>query len=186
MPDLWTMSDPWSASRHVVAATCIKHHEGFGLEPHFVPKLSLAAVMLLMLVQGAAGTEVALAASSGTTTGLIEHEASSGLTCLLVVQLVVSHFSMIAFACLCVRLRRCRSDIGTQAAEHLKSTKNPPSSATKETAETKFTLPEKMYVTPHGKCVHCDRGCHTLVGCRVVESKRWCSICGPPYLVSKF
>ena len=66
-PDPWTMSDPWSASRHVVAATCIKHHEGFGLEPHFVPKLSLAAVMLLMLVQGAAGTEVALAASSGAT-----------------------------------------------------------------------------------------------------------------------
>ena len=109
-PDPWTMSDPWSASRHVVAATCIKHNEGFGLEPHFVPKLSLAAVMLLMLVQGAAGTEVALAAGR-----LIENEASSGLTCLLVVQLVASHFSMIAFACLCVRLRRCRANFNEGA-----------------------------------------------------------------------
>ena len=45
--------------------------------------------------------------------------------------------------------------------------------------EPKVKMPDKMYVTALGECVHCDENSRGLNGSRTVQEKRRCSVCCP-------
>ena len=59
---------------------------------------------------------------------------------------------------LCMKL--CRSRFATATRD--------------STAQTEPTekMPDKMYVTAYGQCVHCDENCKALNGSRTVQEKR--------------